>query len=122
MRGKGESRWKEGTPWEAGLLVLGAGLSVHLTSCWQQAPCHHPWAGDRERNYCKWKGQVSLVSQRSGLGKHVSQDDSTGRLPPYTRPPLLPPTQTWLPEHPAFPLCTQQPWWAEFLVFSLLSG
>lgn len=83
MRGQGESGWKEGTPWEAGLLVLEVGLSVHLASCWQQAPCHQPWAGDRERNYCKWKGQqLSLVSQRSGLGKHVSQDDSTGQLPP----------------------------------------
>lgn len=56
-------------------LLLAAG-TVPPTSGW-----------GRERNYCKWKRQVSLVSWTSGLGKHVSEDDSSGRV---SFPPLSP--------------------------------
>lgn len=77
----------------------------------------------RERSYCKWMRQVFLVSWRSGCGKHVSEDDSSGPGDfPSAQPPPLPSALTRPSERPAFPLGTQWLLWAEFLAFSPLSG
>lgn len=87
--------------------VSGAALVVHLALCWQQALCHRPQAGGRKRNYCKWERQVCLVSRRSRLGKHVSEDDRRGPgISAFPRPPPLPSAPAWHPELPAFPLGT----------------
>lgn len=63
-----QSAWrKAGEAWKTGL--LGAGLSVHLGVGFLLAAgsITPTWVGDRE-NYCKWKGQVALVSRDLDLG------------------------------------------------------
>lgn len=98
-----EPGWKGGKPREAGPPVPGAGLGVHLAARWQQAPFHQPWAGGRERNYCKWERQVSLVGRGFGLGRHVSEDDSS-EPDGFPQPgPHLYRQLRLPPERPAFP-------------------
>lgn len=62
-----QSAWRTGETWETGL--LGTGLSVHLGASFLLAvgSITPTYLGDRE-NYCKWKGQVALVSRDLDLG------------------------------------------------------
>lgn len=110
------------SPGKQGLLCWGLGWA-----CTWPPDGSRCWATDLarggQRSHCKWMRQVFLVSRRSGCGKRVSEDDSSGPGDfPSAQPPPPPSALTWLPECPAFPLGTQWLLWAEFLAFSLLSG